>query len=77
MTFLLPDILTRPGRWALSGTPEGQDARLLVALAARQGGRGVLQICRDDARMATLEAALRFCTRPAGAGAAGLGLPAL
>ena len=60
MTFLLPDILTRPGRWALSGTPEGQDARLLVALANRQGGRGVLQVCRDDARMATLEAALRF-----------------
>jgi transcription-repair coupling factor (superfamily II helicase) len=60
MTFVLPDILTRPGRWALAGSPEGQDARLLAALARRQKGRGVLHVCRDDARMATMEAALRF-----------------
>jgi len=60
MTFQLPDILTRPGRWALAGTPEGQDARLLIALAMRQKGCGVLHICRDDARMATVEAALKF-----------------
>lgn len=60
MTFVLPDILTRPGRWALAGSPEGQDARLLAALAQRQKGRGVLHVCRDDARMATLEAALKF-----------------
>ena len=32
MSFVLPDILTRPGRWALAGTPEGQDARLLVLI---------------------------------------------
>lgn len=60
MSFVLPDILSRPGRWALAGTPEGQDARLLIALAARQKGKGVLHVCRDDARMATLEAALKF-----------------
>lgn len=60
MTFVLPDILTRPGRWALAGSPEGQDARLLAGLAQRQKGRGVLHVCRDDARMATLEAALKF-----------------
>lgn len=60
MTFVLPDILTRPGRWALAGAPEGHDARLLVALARCQGGTGALHVCRDDARMATLEAALKF-----------------
>src|SRR3546814_7122556 len=60
MTFMLPDILTRPGRWALAGAPEGQDARLLIALARRQQAAGLLHVCRDDARMATLEAALRF-----------------
>lgn len=60
MSFALPDILTRPGRWALAGTPEGQDVRLLIALVQRQQGGGVLHVCRDDARMATVEAALKF-----------------
>ncbi|MFC3677536.1 transcription-repair coupling factor [Ferrovibrio xuzhouensis] len=60
MTFMLPNILTRPGRWALAGAPEGQDARLLIALTRRQQAAGLLHVCRDDARMATLEAALRF-----------------
>ncbi|MEL3892415.1 transcription-repair coupling factor [Ferrovibrio sp. MS7] len=55
----LPDMLGRPGRWALGGVPEGQDARLLAALAAKQR-RGLIMICRDDARMAALEQALRF-----------------
>ncbi|MBP7066032.1 transcription-repair coupling factor [Ferrovibrio sp.] len=59
MTITLPDMLARPGRWALGGVPEGQDARLLAALAARRRG-GILMICRDDARMAALEQALRF-----------------
>ncbi|WP_374466067.1 transcription-repair coupling factor [Ferrovibrio sp.] len=60
MSFALPDILTRTGRWALAGTPEGQDVRLLIALVQRQQGGGVLHVCRDDARMATVEAALKF-----------------
>ena len=59
MAFALPDILGRAGRWALGGVPEGQDARLLAALAARLG-RGIVFVCRDDARMAALEQALRF-----------------
>ncbi|MFN4278449.1 MAG: transcription-repair coupling factor [Ferrovibrio sp.] len=60
MSFVLPDILTRPGRWALAGAPEGQDVRLLIALVQRQQGGSVLHVCRDDARMATVEAALKF-----------------
>lgn len=60
MSFVLSDILTRPGRWALAGAPEGQDVRLLIALVQRQQGGGVVHVCRDDARMATVEAALKF-----------------
>lgn len=60
MTVTLPDMLARPGRWLLGGVPEGQDARVLAALALREPGRGLMHVCRDDARLAALEAALRF-----------------
>lgn len=59
MSVILPDMLGRPGRWTLGGVPEGQDARLLAALAAKHR-QGLIMICRDDARMAALEQALRF-----------------
>jgi len=59
MTLALPDILGRAGRWALGGVPEGQDARLLAALAAT-GKHPLLFVCRDDTRMAALEQSLRF-----------------
>ena len=43
----------------VSGVPEGYDARYLLDEVARQGGP-VLHIARDDKRLASLRAALRF-----------------
>ncbi|QYU67397.1 hypothetical protein J4558_21085 [Leptolyngbya sp. 15MV] len=43
------------------GAPEGFDAQLLARRRAETRGP-VLHVCRDDARMARLEEALRFFT---------------
>ena len=53
------DLLTRPGRIALCGAPEGFDARFLAGLAAGRPG-GLLHVARDDARLAILQQALAF-----------------
>jgi len=58
----LPDldaILRRPGRWRIGGAPEGQDARVIAALALRSV-TGLIHVARDDQRMATLAQALAF-----------------
>ena len=51
-------ILGKPGRLSLGGTPPGADAIVLGRVVA--GGRTLLHIARDDARMATLADALAF-----------------
>lgn len=55
-----PQLLARPGRWDIAGAPEGEDARFLARVAVREGRKGLLHICRDDTRLATLEWAIRF-----------------
>ncbi|HYG86551.1 MAG TPA: transcription-repair coupling factor [Azospirillum sp.] len=53
----------QPGRAArllVGGAPEGHDARILVELARRAGGAGVLHVALDDARTARLAEALAF-----------------
>ena len=52
-------FLDKPGRVAVGGTPEGVDARLLAALAGRNG-RPILHVARDDSRLASLQQALGF-----------------
>ena len=56
MTELRP--LT-PGRLMVGGCPEGYDARHLAETIARASGP-VIHVARDDARLASLRAALRF-----------------
>ena len=48
-----------PGRLLVGGCPEGFDARHVAATIARAGGP-VVHVARDDARLASLRAALRF-----------------
>ncbi len=57
---MTPDgnVFTGPGRLLVADAPEGQDARLLAA-TARERGR-VLQIARDDARLARIAELLAF-----------------
>ncbi|SLN13263.1 transcription-repair coupling factor [Roseisalinus antarcticus] len=43
----------------VGGAPEGFDARLVLAEAARRGG-AVIHVARDDKRMAAMQAALAF-----------------
>ncbi len=50
--------MTRPAHIALSGAPEGYDARLLAAELAK--GVPVCHIARDDKRMEAMRAALAF-----------------
>ena len=50
----------RPARLLVGGAPEGQDARILAALAERAGAAGVLHVALDDARTARLGEALAF-----------------
>ena len=52
------DALAAPGRILIADAPEGQDARL-VADAAREAGC-LLQVARDDARLARLVELLAF-----------------
>ena len=52
--------LNRPGRWTLTGVPEGYDALVLAELARAAGGRPVLHICRDDARLSKLADLIPF-----------------
>ncbi len=56
MTELRP---LRPGRLLVGGCPEGFDARYLAEVIARAGGP-VVHVARDDARLSSLRAALRF-----------------
>jgi transcription-repair coupling factor (superfamily II helicase) len=44
----------------ISNAPEGRDAQMLGALAAKSGDSTLLHICRDDGRLARLNAALGF-----------------
>jgi transcription-repair coupling factor (superfamily II helicase) len=55
--------LDRPGRWTLTGVPEGYDALVLTELARQAGGRPVLHVCRDDARLSKLEDLIPFFDR--------------
>ncbi len=56
----LPDFDFPPGRkLTLAGAPEGHDARLLVALIAREQ-RDLLHIASDDGRMARLSDLIGF-----------------
>jgi len=48
-----------PGRLLVGGCPEGFDARYLAGVVARAGGP-VVHVARDDARLASLRAALGF-----------------
>jgi transcription-repair coupling factor (superfamily II helicase) len=56
MTELRP---LRPGRLLVGGCPEGFDARYLAEVIARADGP-VIHVARDDTRLASLRAALRF-----------------
>jgi transcription-repair coupling factor (superfamily II helicase) len=47
-----------PGRQTISSAPEGHDAFVLGQIAA--GGERLLHVCRDDGRMARLQADLAF-----------------
>jgi transcription-repair coupling factor (superfamily II helicase) len=49
----------RPGRLLVGGCPEGFDARYLAEVVARAGGP-VVHVLRDDARLVSMRAALRF-----------------
>ncbi|HMG49303.1 MAG TPA: transcription-repair coupling factor, partial [Inquilinus sp.] len=44
----------------IGGVPQGQDARLIAELARKAGGRGLLHVASDDARLPALEGALAF-----------------
>ena len=56
----IPDFDFTPGRkLTLAGAPEGHDARLLVALIAREQ-RDLLHIASDDGRMARLSDLISF-----------------
>ncbi|QJE74821.1 transcription-repair coupling factor [Aerophototrophica crusticola] len=52
--------LGSPRRLLLAGTPEGQDARVLVELARKGGSAGLLHVATDDARAARLADAVSF-----------------
>ena len=56
MTELRP---LRPGRLIVGGCPEGFDASYLAGVIARANGP-VVHVARDDARLASARAALRF-----------------
>jgi len=60
--LLPPDFLTagRAGYLLLGGSPEGQDARVLIAAARRAGAAGCLHIALDDARAARIAEAVAF-----------------
>ena len=47
------------GRLVVGGCPEGFDARYLAGILARTGGP-VIHVARDDARLASLRASLKF-----------------
>jgi transcription-repair coupling factor (superfamily II helicase) len=51
--------LSQPGRWTLTGVPEGYDALVLPELA-HGSGRTVLHVCRDDARLSKLADLIPF-----------------
>ncbi len=60
---VLNKISSAPGRLALGETPEGFDALVLADIArarARSGQGAVLQIARDDTRLAAMQEALAF-----------------
>lgn len=66
MTSAMPpldDLIERPDALTLSGLPEGYDAEILADMArkaATKTGPALLHVARDDARLATLAASLRF-----------------
>jgi transcription-repair coupling factor (superfamily II helicase) len=55
--------LDRPGRWNLTGVPEGYDALVLTKLARQAAERPVLHVCRDDARLSKLADLIPFFDR--------------
>ena len=56
-----PALVSVPaGRRDLTGAPEGADALAVAELARAQGGREVLFVARDDARMARMAETLAF-----------------
>ena len=50
----------RAGRLFIGGAPEGHDVRVLLDLAARAGGAGLLHVALDDARAARLAETAAF-----------------
>ena len=63
----LYETLIKPEHWLIANAPEGVDAWLLAGLAGGRDGAApsavrwpLLQVCRDDARMARLAEALGF-----------------
>ena len=63
----LSETLIKPEHWLIANAPEGVDAWLLAGLAGGRDGAApsavrwpLLQVCRDDARMARLAEALGF-----------------
>jgi transcription-repair coupling factor (superfamily II helicase) len=56
----LPDALKRPGRIALSGLLEGQDALVLPQIVAAAESRGVVRVCRDEQHLSAFEEQLAF-----------------
>ena len=50
----------RAGRLLIGGAPEGADARVLAALAAKAGPAGLLHVALDDGRAAQLTEMLAF-----------------
>ncbi|KZD03723.1 transcription-repair coupling factor [Oceanibaculum pacificum] len=59
----LKDALLAPRRTALFGAPAGYDALLLARLAREAGGRGLVHVATDDARLAMLAESLSFFAR--------------
>ena len=60
MKTLFQNLTTRPGRITLAGMPEGHDAFTLARLLKEGGGRDILHIARDEARLARLTDMLAF-----------------
>jgi len=53
-------IPRRPGRWTITGLPEGADALALAELARTTGGQDILHVARDGQRLERLQDGLRF-----------------
>ncbi len=57
---LLKSRLNSPGRYTLSGLPQGMLAQVLPEMVKAAGMHGVIQVCVDDQHLAQLEEQVKF-----------------